>query len=91
MKNDMNYEDAMERLNEIVEKLGNGKITLKEATDLYEEGIGLIKYCSSLLKDTSKKIAVLKKDLEGNLELEDIEDEDIRNLEEDENEEDTLF
>lgn len=90
MKNDMTYEDAMNRLEEIIDKLGDGGTTLDEALSLYEEGIGLIELCGNILGKARKKIEVLKRDLDGNLKSVDLEDSEsefgeIEDIEEEQN------
>ena len=41
----MTYENAIEKLSEIIEKLSSESVPLSEATSLFEEGMKLIKYC----------------------------------------------
>jgi len=57
----INFETALARLEEIVEKLGNGQVNLEEMIDLYEEGVVLKDHCSKKLADAKMKIEVILK------------------------------
>jgi len=56
---EMKFEKALERLQEIVEILEEGNIDIEKSLEFYEEGINLIKKCSSKLKKIENKIALL--------------------------------
>ena len=58
----INFETALSRLEEIVEKLGNQKVSLEEMIDLYEEGIVLKNHCSKKLTDAKMKVEVILKE-----------------------------
>lgn len=62
MENKKNFEQSMERLEEVVKTLENGKVSLNEALSLFEEGISLSKYCEEELKNIEGKAAKI---LEG--------------------------
>ena len=62
MENKKNFEQSMERLEEVVKALENGKVSLNEALSLFEEGISLSKYCEEKLKNIEGKAAKI---LEG--------------------------
>lgn len=51
------YEEAIERLEEIVNLLENNKIPLEESMTLFQEGIELSKYCDDKLKNIQAKVA----------------------------------
>ena len=55
----MKYEDAVSRLEEIVEALESGDKSLDESMKLFEEGTKLCSYCNELLKN-AKQNAVRK-------------------------------
>jgi len=57
----LDFETALSKLEEIVEKLGNGKVNLEEMVDLYEQGISLKEHCSKKLTDAKMKVDVLIK------------------------------
>lgn len=52
----MKYEDAVSRLEEIVEALESGDKSLDESMKLFEEGTKLCLYCNELLKNAKQKI-----------------------------------
>jgi exodeoxyribonuclease VII small subunit len=69
------FEDALRRLEAIVESLEQGKVSLDEAVGLYEEGIQLSKECAEKLKATELKIKKLTKSVSGQLEIRETDEE----------------
>lgn len=57
----INFETALARLEDIVEKLGNKQVDLEEMIDLYEEGVMLKEHCAKKLADAKMKIDVILK------------------------------
>ncbi len=53
----MTYEKAISRLEEIVSKLESNEIPLEDSLTLFQEGIELSKYCDSKLKNIQAKVA----------------------------------
>ena len=45
------YEEAMTRLDEIIDLLENNEASLDESLDLYKEGVSLAAFCDRKLKD----------------------------------------
>lgn len=66
-KKENSFEQSLERLQEISDKLESGEVSLEESIKLYEEGIILAKNCYSILKEAELKITELKKQLETDL------------------------
>ena len=58
-------EGSLKRLEEIVDSLEEGKVSLDEAVQLYEEGLQLSKDCAERLKATELKIRKLAKSVGG--------------------------
>ena len=50
------FEEALKRLEEIVEKLEDESISLEESIALYEEGIELSKHCTNTLEEAELRI-----------------------------------
>lgn len=50
------FEEALEKLETIVEKLNDEEITLEKSVELYEEGLRLSKICSETLENAALKI-----------------------------------
>ncbi len=55
----MNYEKAASRLDEIVDRLENGNLSLEEMIKLYEEGTELAAKCAKALEKAQIKITEL--------------------------------
>lgn len=56
----LSFEQALKMLEETVEKLENGGLTLTETTDIYEQGMKLSKTCSNMLKATELTISKIQ-------------------------------
>jgi exodeoxyribonuclease VII small subunit len=67
------FEEAVQRLEEIVADLENSEIKLDDMLRLYEEGSDLVKLCLSKLDDVEKKISVLSVDNENTVREEPLE------------------
>lgn len=50
------FEEALEKLEAIVEKLGDQSISLEKSVELYEEGLSLSKICTETLESATLKI-----------------------------------
>lgn len=50
------FEEALKKLEAIVEKLGDQEITLEESVELYEDGLRLSKICTETLENAALKI-----------------------------------
>lgn len=63
----MTYEQAMERLEEIVEKLDDGSLPLEKSIKLFEESTKLAAFCSDCLEKAKLKITKVdvKEDING--------------------------
>lgn len=68
----LSFEEALRRLEEILRKLDQRDLTLDQALSLYEEGIRLVHLCESRLKDARLKVEVILKEKEGFI-IEDLE------------------
>ena len=53
------YEEAVKELQDIVNRLGQGNVTLDESLSLYSKGIELSKLCDAKLKEVEQKFAVI--------------------------------
>ena len=59
------FEAMMERLEELVAKLEGGNLSLDDSIKSFEEGMGLVKQCSSVLQEAEQRIQKLTRDAEG--------------------------
>lgn len=62
----LSFEEALGRLEELVNKLEDGNLPLEESLQLFAEGIKLTRYCSNYLEEAEKKIAIIMEDSQGN-------------------------
>ncbi|RSD27387.1 exodeoxyribonuclease VII small subunit [Mesobacillus subterraneus] len=53
----LSFEQAMEQLESIVEKLEEGDVPLEEAISFYKEGMELSKLCHDKLKNVEEQLA----------------------------------
>ena len=82
----MSFEQAIESLTGIVEKIETGRVSLAESLSQYEKGMELIKHCRGILLDAEKRIEKVTKDQQTGADL----SEDDEALE-DADDEDSLF
>lgn len=66
---EITFEIAFTRLEEILEKMNSGTISLDESLKLYEEADALITVCNKRLIDAERKIEILIKNRNGELTL----------------------
>ena len=59
---DLSFEDALERLNEIVHSLEKGDIKLEDSISLFEEGVKLSRFCKEVLKEAADKVEGFNKE-----------------------------
>jgi exodeoxyribonuclease VII small subunit len=59
------FEQALQQLEQIVQKLEKGELPLEESLALYEDGIRLSRLCHGKLEEAEGKIALLVKDARG--------------------------
>jgi exodeoxyribonuclease VII small subunit len=59
------FEQALEALETLVERLEKGELTLEESLKLYEEGVRLSRLCHGKLEEAEGKIEMLLKDARG--------------------------
>lgn len=62
MNEELTYEKAMNRLEEIVSLLEKNDVSLDESIKLFEEGTRLTAFCSEKLKNAKAKITLAEKE-----------------------------
>ena len=67
------FEDAVEDLEKVVERLESGELSLEESLAAFEDGVKLVKFCNEKLNEVEKKIELLVRDKEGKLQLKSLE------------------
>ncbi len=68
MDENFSFEQALKRLEEIVEILEAGNISLEESIKIYQEGIGLSKLCSGMLEEAEGKVMAIMNRNSGQME-----------------------
>ncbi|MHB9096584.1 MAG: exodeoxyribonuclease VII small subunit [Syntrophales bacterium] len=53
------FEEALERLEEIVKKMEAGEMTLEESLKAFEEGIRLSRLCAKKLDEADRRVEIL--------------------------------
>jgi exodeoxyribonuclease VII small subunit len=56
---ELDFEEAMERLEEIVRELEHGDVPLEKAIDLFQQGMKLSQLCGSKLEQVERKIEMI--------------------------------
>jgi len=56
------YEQRIERLKQIIEKIEDGNTSLDESIRLYEQGAVLVRQCETMLSEAEVKITTLSRD-----------------------------
>jgi exodeoxyribonuclease VII small subunit len=59
------FEQALQQLEQIVQKLEKGELPLEDSLQLYEDGIRLSRLCHAKLEEAEGRIEVLLKDARG--------------------------
>jgi len=61
----LTFEQALEKLEQIVTQIEQGEVSLEQSIDKYAEGTRLIKHCRSVLDAAEKKVQVLAQSSDG--------------------------
>jgi len=64
------FEDALKRLEGIVQRMESGDLALEDSLGLFEEGVRLTRVCSQRLGEAEKKIELLTRDEKGGVKAE---------------------
>lgn len=67
---ELSFEKKLQRLEKIVDTLEAGNVPLEDSLKMFEEGVGLIRSCQSILNTAEQKIQKLVEDKNGNVMLE---------------------
>lgn len=65
MTEEKSFEQALQRLDEIVRLLEKGDAPLSESLGLFEEGTGLVKRCTEQLEQAEQRVVQLRKSADG--------------------------
>jgi exodeoxyribonuclease VII small subunit len=64
-KESVKFEEALDRLEKIVEQLEEGEMELDRSLALFEEGVGLSRLCMKKLDEAQRKVEMLLQDPNG--------------------------
>jgi len=67
-ENQMTFEAALARLEEIVKLLESGTAPLDESLKMFEEGVALVRFCGGKLDNAEQKLKILVKKQDGGYE-----------------------
>ena len=71
------FEKSFQQLERIVKRLEGEELPLDEALKLFEEGIGLSRFCHQKLSEVEKKIELILADANGEPRTEPFEDDEL--------------
>ena len=69
-RNGLTFEQAIQRLEKIVADMEAADLPLEDVLKKYEEGTGLVRFCSQKLEEAEKRIELLTKKADGSVGLE---------------------
>ena len=64
-KKEERFEESIQRLQAIVERMEKGDLPLEEAMESFTEGVRLVQSCHQKLEQAESKVQMLMKDQEG--------------------------
>ncbi len=70
------FEESLDQLEAIVRKLEDGDLPLEESLELFEKGVKLSRECKERLVRAERRIEVLMKETNGDLKLEELDEEE---------------
>ncbi len=62
----MTFEEALQRLEEVLEALEHGNLNLEDSLQAFEEGVQLVRFCHARLDEVERRVELLLKDAGGN-------------------------
>lgn len=64
-REEVTFEEALSRLEAVVNRLESGDLPLEESLRLFEEGVHLSKLCQERLEEAERRVALLLKEDRG--------------------------
>jgi len=61
----LSFEEAIDQLRRIVERIEQGQVSLEESLQQYEMGMALIKHCRGILQQAEKRVETVSMDQQG--------------------------
>ena len=66
-KERVRFEDALHDLEETVQRLESGELSLEDALAAFERGVGLVRVLNEKLAEVEQRVEVLMRDSQGRL------------------------
>jgi exodeoxyribonuclease VII small subunit len=67
MNRELKFEEAMERMEEIVRELEDGQLELDASLERFEEGVRLYRQCLKKLEEIEGRVSVILSDEDGQI------------------------
>ena len=64
---EIQFEEALTRLEAVVNRLESGELPLEESLGLFEEGVHLTKVCTHRLEEAERRVTILLKNERGEI------------------------
>jgi exodeoxyribonuclease VII small subunit len=74
---EIKFEEALKKLEKIINELESGELSLDESLKKYQEGIELARACNQKLDSAKKKVDLLSKNKKGEFELKEIDSNEV--------------
>ncbi len=75
-QDDRSFEECLQSLEKVVERIESGELSLEDSLATFEEGVRLVQSCNRKLSDVERRIEVLTKDSEGRTRLRELVEEE---------------
>ncbi len=68
-QDERSFEECLQSLENVVERIEGGELSLEDSLATFEEGVRLVQSCNRKLSDVERRIEVLTKDSDGRARL----------------------
>lgn len=75
-RDERSFEECLQALEKVVERIESGELNLEESLATFEEGVRLVQSCNHKLGEVERRIEVLTKDSEGRSRLRELVEEE---------------
>ena len=75
-QDDRSFEECLQSLEKVVERIEGGELSLEDSLATFEEGVRLVRSCNRKLSDVERRIEVLTKDSAGRARLQELVEEE---------------
>ena len=75
-QDDRSFEECLQSLEKVVERIEGGELSLEDSLATFEEGVRLVQSCNRKLSDVERRIEVLTKDSDGRARLRELVEEE---------------